>query len=55
LDLREKLQGRLLVGDGAMGMLLADRESDRANLTHPHLVRELHEQYLRAGARVRRR
>ena len=55
LDLREKLQGRLLVGDGAMGTLLADRESDRANLTHPHLVRELHEQYLRAGARVRRR
>jgi len=52
LDLREKLEGRLLVGDGAMGTLLADRESNRANLTHAHLVRDLHEHYLRAGARV---
>jgi len=32
LDLREKLEGRLLVGDGAMGTLLADRESNRANI-----------------------
>ncbi len=52
LDLREKLEGRLLVGDSAMGTLLADRESNRANLNHAHLVRDLHEQYLRAGARV---
>jgi hypothetical protein len=55
LDLREKLEGRLLVGDGAMGLLLADRESNEANLTHAHLVQDLHEQYLRAGTRVRRR
>jgi Homocysteine S-methyltransferase len=55
LELREKLEGRLLVGDGAMGTLLADAESNKANLTHAHLVRDLHEQYLRAGARVRRR
>jgi hypothetical protein len=52
LDLREKLE---LVGDGAMGLLLADRESNEANLTHAHLVQDLHEQYLRAGTRVRRR
>ena len=32
LDLREKLEGRLLVGDGAMGTLLADRESNSANI-----------------------
>ena len=55
LDLREKLEGCLLVGDGAMGLLLADRESNEANLTHAHLVQDLHEQYLRAGTRVRRR
>ncbi|MDQ4002076.1 MAG: homocysteine S-methyltransferase family protein [Actinomycetota bacterium] len=55
MELREKLEARLLVGDGAMGTLLADAESNKANLTHAHLVRDLHEQYLRAGARVRRR
>ena len=55
LDPSEKLEGRLLVGDGAMGLLLADRESNEANLTHAHLVQDLHEQYLRAGTRVRRR
>ena len=58
LDLREKLDGRLLVGDGAMGTLLAERgvgyghPYDRANLTHPRVVRAVHEEYVRAGARV---
>ena len=58
LDLREKLDGRLLVGDGAMGTLLAERgvgyghPYDRANLTHPQVVRAVHEEYVRAGARV---
>ncbi|MDP8926965.1 MAG: hypothetical protein M3M97_08695 [Actinomycetota bacterium] len=42
LDLREKLEGRLLVGDGAMGKLLADRESNRANLTTPRQRRLPH-------------
>ena len=32
LDLREKFEGRLLVGYGAIGTLLADRESNRANI-----------------------
>lgn len=52
LDLREKLDGRVLVGDGAMGTLLADRASNRANIVHAGLVRDLHREYLRAGARV---
>ncbi len=58
LDLKGKLDGRVLVGDGAMGTLLAERgfayghPYDRANLTHPAVVREVHEEYLRAGARV---
>ncbi len=54
-DIRERLDGRLLVGDGAVGTLLADRgiaqPYNKANLTHPQLVRSLHEEYLRAGAR----
>ena len=56
LDIREKLDGRVLVGDGALGTLLADRGVDqpysRANLTHASAVRAVHEEYLRAGARV---
>jgi methionine synthase I (cobalamin-dependent)/5,10-methylenetetrahydrofolate reductase len=56
LDLREKLNERVLVGDGALGTLLADRGVDqpysRANLTHASAVRAVHEEYLRAGARV---
>jgi methionine synthase I (cobalamin-dependent) len=56
LDIREKLDGRLLVGDGALGTLLADRGIDqpyyKANLTHADIVQAVHEEYLRAGARV---
>ena len=46
-DIGEKLDERLLVGDGAVGTLLADRGVDqpynRANLAHPQLVWALHE------------
>ena len=56
LDLKDKLESRLLVGDGAMGTLLADRgieyPLDKAILTHPRAIRDLHEEYLRAGARI---
>lgn len=57
-NLREYLDGRVLVGDGAMGTLLAERGVGyghpyaRANLTHPDLVRRAHEEYVRAGARA---
>lgn len=58
LDIREKLDGRLLVGDGAIGTFLDDRGVDqpyyKANLTHARIVRAVHEEYLRAGARVNR-
>jgi len=55
---RDLLDGRVLVGDGAMGTLLADRGVGyghpyaRANLTHPELVERLHGEYVRAGARA---
>ncbi len=56
LDLREKLDEGILVGDGAIGTLLADRgiapPYNGANLTHPQIVQALHEEYLRAGAGV---
>jgi methionine synthase I (cobalamin-dependent)/5,10-methylenetetrahydrofolate reductase len=58
LDLRELLEGRVLVGDGAVGTLLGERGVGfghpyaRANLSHPEMVARIHEEYLRAGASV---
>ena len=56
LHLRELLEDRILVGDGAMGTLLGERGVGfghpyaRANLSHPDMVAGIHEEYLRAGA-----
>jgi len=56
--LDEILEGRLRIGDGAVGTLLAERGVGyghpyaRANLTHPEVVVGLHEEYVRAGAGV---
>ncbi len=58
LNLRELLEDRILVGDGAMGTLLGERGVGfghpyaRANLSHPEMVAGIHEEYLRAGASV---
>jgi methionine synthase I (cobalamin-dependent)/5,10-methylenetetrahydrofolate reductase len=58
LDFRELLEGRVLLGDGAMGTLLGERGVGfghpyaRANLSHPEMVAGIHEEYLRAGASV---
>jgi homocysteine S-methyltransferase len=55
-NLREIVESRILIGDGAMGTLLHDRGVGyehpyvRANLTHPDLVSSVHEEYLSAGA-----
>ena len=57
-NLRALLEDRVLIGDGAMGTLLGERGVGfghpyaRANLTHPEMVLGIHEEYLRAGARV---
>lgn len=54
----ERMEGRVLIGDGAMGTLLGERgvgfkhPYDRANLTSPDLVKSLHEEYIRAGANL---
>jgi methionine synthase / methylenetetrahydrofolate reductase(NADPH) len=58
LNLRELLEDRILVGDGAVGTLLGERGVGfghpyaRANLSHPEMVVGIHEEYLRAGASV---
>jgi len=57
-DLRELVDSRVLIGDGAMGTLLAERGVGfghpyaRANVTHPEMVAGIHEEYIRAGAGV---
>ncbi len=58
LNLRELLEDRILVGDGAVGTLLGERGVGfghpyaRANFSHPEMVAGIHEEYLRAGASV---
>ncbi len=57
-NLRELLEDRVLIGDGAMGTLLGERGVGfghpyaRANLSHPEMVTGIHEEYIRAGAMV---
>ena len=57
-NLGELLDRRVLIGDGAVGTLLGERGVGfghpyaRANLSHPKMVTEIHEEYLRAGADV---
>ena len=58
LNLIELLDKRVLMGDGALGTLLGERGVGfghpyaRANLSHPEMVGDIHEEYLRAGANV---
>ncbi|MBN1844142.1 MAG: bifunctional homocysteine S-methyltransferase/methylenetetrahydrofolate reductase [Sedimentisphaerales bacterium] len=53
--LAERLQERVLLGDGAMGTMLYEAGVflntcfDELNLTRPELVRHIHEAYVRAG------
>jgi homocysteine S-methyltransferase len=57
-DLIDRLERRVLIGDGAVGTLLGERGVGfghpyaRANLSHPEMVTEIHEEYLRAGADI---
>jgi methionine synthase I (cobalamin-dependent)/5,10-methylenetetrahydrofolate reductase len=57
-NLGELLDRRVLIGDGAVGTLLGERGVGfghpyaRANLSHPEMVTDIHEDYLRAGADV---
>jgi homocysteine S-methyltransferase len=57
-EFREKLQERVIVADGAMGTMLYSRGIfinrcfDELNLSAPAMVREIHEEYVKAGAEI---
>jgi len=57
-EFRDKLQSKIIVADGAMGTMLyakgifINRCFDELNLSAPQLVKEIHQEYVRAGAEV---
>jgi homocysteine S-methyltransferase len=57
-EFRSKLQSKIVVADGAMGTMLyskgifINRCFDELNLSAPNLVRDIHQEYIRAGAEV---
>lgn len=57
-EFRKKLQSKIVVADGAMGTMLyakgifINRCFDELNLSSPQLVKEIHQEYIRAGAEV---
>jgi homocysteine S-methyltransferase len=57
-EFRKRLAERALVADGAMGTVLyskgifINRCFDELNLSAPHLVREVHQEYVKAGAEI---
>ena len=58
MDLLEELQSRLICGDGAIGTLLLEQGVpleacfEELCVSRPERIREIHEQYIAAGARV---
>ncbi len=57
-EFRKKLESKIVVADGAMGTMLyakgifINRCFDELNLSAPQLVKEIHQEYVRAGAEV---
>ncbi len=57
-EFRHKLESKIVVADGAMGTMLyakgifINRCFDELNLSAPQLVKEIHQEYVRAGADV---
>src|SRR5512136_2814618 len=57
-EFREQLSRRALIADGAMGTMLyskgvfINRCFDELNLSAPALVREVHDEYVKAGAEI---
>jgi homocysteine S-methyltransferase len=57
-EFRAKLQSKIVVADGAMGTMLyakgifINRCFDELNLSAPQIVKEIHQEYVRAGAEV---
>ena len=57
-EFRDQLASRVMVADGAMGTMLyaqgvfINRCFDELNLSSPDLVREVHQEYVKAGAEI---
>ncbi len=57
-EFRDQLSHRVLVADGAMGTMLyargvfINRCFDELNLSQPDLVRQIHQEYVKAGAEI---
>jgi methionine synthase / methylenetetrahydrofolate reductase (NADH) len=57
-EFRSRLQSKIVVADGAMGTMLygrgifINRCFDELNLSAPQLVKEVHQEYVKAGAEV---
>ena len=57
-EFRDQLARRAMVADGAMGTMLyargvfLNRCFDELNLSSPDLVRQIHEEYVKAGAEI---
>lgn len=57
-EFRTKLQSKLIVADGAMGTMLygrgifINRCFDELNLSAPQIVKEIHQEYVKAGAEL---
>jgi homocysteine S-methyltransferase len=58
LEFRDQLSRRVMVADGAMGTMLYSRGVfinrcfDELNLSQPDLVRQIHQEYVKAGAEI---
>ena len=56
MKIKEYLKRNRLIGDGAFGTYFSEltgrvsTSSEHANITNPHLVKEVHEKYIKAGA-----
>src|SRR5512146_819860 len=57
-EFREQLARRVMVADGAMGTMLYSRGVfinrcyDELNLSGPDMVRQIHQEYVKAGAEI---
>src|SRR5579884_2493514 len=57
-EFRSKLQSKVIIADGAMGTMLyskgifINRCFDELNLSSPQLVKEVHQEYVKAGAEL---
>ena len=55
---REELSRRVMIADGAMGTMLyakgvfINRSFDELNLTAPQMVKEIHQEYVKAGSEI---